>query len=660
MLTGTPRISLALLAPLFVLVACSGGDAPHPTSPAITGSIAITVSGIPAGSAAAITVTGPNAYGHTVSASTTLDGLALGTYTITAANTIAGTTTYVPAPASQSVTLSNSSSAGTAAVSYTASARGVVDLSIAALYITQGAQTRSGAVPLVAGRAGLLRVFVVADRPNAVRPTVRARFFAADSLVSTVTIAAPAQSVPTAVDESSLTTSWNYLVPPSLLRPGLSVIADVDPENEIDEGDEGDNVFPSSESGLALSVNIVPTFSMELVPVLDTAGTPRVGNISTANEAAFLAATMNVHPLAQYDAEVHATYTADAAALVSTNGNGAWGDILSQMLALRTMEGSGRQYYGVVKAPYRSGIAGIGYVGLPAAVGWDDAGSAPWIAAHELGHNWGRSHSPCGGASNPDPSYPYANGRTGTTGYDIAFGVLHAPSEFDVMSYCHPEWISDYTYAGVLAYRQASAAIAERANASPRQPCLVVWGRIVSGRVLLEPAVEMVTRPQLPEGRGAYTLRGTGARGAELFALSFDAGLVADLPREERHFAFAIPLSRVRGTLAALELRGPAGSAHLASRTMTSAAPGNGAPSNASATRLTSARVITDRVAAGRLRVTWDATRYPLAVIRDAHTGQILSIAHGGSARVWTSANALEAVLSDGVRSVEVRVSAGG
>ena len=49
--------------------------------------------------------------------------------------------------------------------------------------------------------------------------------------------------------------------------------------------------------------------------------------------------------------------------------------------------------------------------------------------------------------------------------------------------------------------------------------------------------------------------------------------------------------------------------------------------------------------------ITWNAARYPLVVVRDAKTGEILSFARGGSATVETAASDLELTLSDGVAS---------
>lgn len=104
-------------------------------------------------------------------------------------------------------------------------------------------------------------------------------------------------------------------------------------------------------------------------------------------------------------------------------------------------------------------MAGIGYVvdtsrsaaGFRAACGlaFADETSAATLA-HELGHNHGREHAPCG-VSPSDPNYPYSGGLIGVWGYDSRSGSLQDPSRCaDIMSYCDPQWVSDYTYQAFL------------------------------------------------------------------------------------------------------------------------------------------------------------------------------------------------------------------
>jgi sugar lactone lactonase YvrE len=84
-------------------VACGGDNDGGTTGPPATGTIAITVTQVP-GTSGTIHVTGPSGYNHSLTATTTLDGLPVGTYVITAdsvsvPDTIVGALVY-NAPAS--------------------------------------------------------------------------------------------------------------------------------------------------------------------------------------------------------------------------------------------------------------------------------------------------------------------------------------------------------------------------------------------------------------------------------------------------------------------------------------------------------------------------------------------------------------------------------
>ena len=99
-------------------------------------------------------------------------------------------------------------------------------------------------------------------------------------------------------------------------------------------------------------------------------------------------------------------YTTSAPALQPDDANGGWLTVLNEIAALRAADPEVRHYYGVVRIGYSSGLAGLGFIGVGAAIGYDREGDRERIAAHELGHTWGREHAPCGNPSGPDPSYP--------------------------------------------------------------------------------------------------------------------------------------------------------------------------------------------------------------------------------------------------------------
>ena len=170
-----------------------------------------------------------------------------------------------------------------------------------------------------------------------------------------------------------------------------------------------------------------------------------------------------------------------------------------------------------MQVTYTSGIAGLGYMPGHSAIGWHYLanGRASEVMAHEVGHNFSLQHTPCGGPADPDPAYPYPGGVTGVYGFDVTAGpygptAIKAPTMFDLMGYCTGKWISDYDYKKVLSFRaggsavqgsaggalaaETAAAADDAAAAAAAEPCLLVWGRVVNGEPVLEPAFVVTTR----------------------------------------------------------------------------------------------------------------------------------------------------------------------
>lgn len=605
---------------------------------ATPGSLSVTVSGLPPATDASISVTGPGGYASTQTGSVLLSGLLPGTYTI-GAGTVGTTPAYDPSPLLQDVVVS-SSAAAAAGVIYVPRASVALNLRIDGFYVTQSVQTYARSVPLVSGRAGLLRVFVVANQANVVAPEVRARFYRAGALVQTVTIPAPGASVPTdtAGSEGTLSRTWNATLPASLLQPGLDVLLDVDPTNLVPEASDADNSYPANGTPLSLNLRTVATLDLRFVPVKRTADNT-TGNVTLGNVAQFADQTVRMHPLAIVNADVRAVYTySDTAQIQSGDGNGVWLRILSQMSALQASEGGTKNYYGVIAVPYGGGIAGYGYVPGRSAVGWDKLPSASGVTAHELGHNFGRSHAPCGGVSSSDPNYPYPGGVTGQWGYDLVAGTLKPPTYTDLMGYCSNNWISDYTYLGVMNQRGPAPTVQIGAV---REPSLIVWGRIRDGEVILEPAFESTTEARLPLVAGPNVVAGFDAAGAESFRLAFNGTPVADAAFNEEQFAFAVPLRMIRGPLVRLQLE---------SRGRRTTVTTTGARTAGRAPNLRVERSGTSAT------ISWNAADYPLAVIRDATTGQILSLAPGGRVTLDEAGGLLDVTLSDRTRSRTARI----
>lgn len=72
------------------------------------------------------------------------------------------------------------------------------------------------------------------------------------------------------------------------------------------------------------------------------------------------------------------------------------------------------------------------------------------VMAHELAHNHGRAHAPCGNPPDLDPNFPYSESRISKWGYDALNQRFMPPEAYDLMGYCMPQWVSDYTYRGLF------------------------------------------------------------------------------------------------------------------------------------------------------------------------------------------------------------------
>ncbi|HEX5633348.1 MAG TPA: M66 family metalloprotease, partial [Gemmatimonadales bacterium] len=569
----------------------------------VTGELRVSIGGLPSGTNAAVTVTGPGGFSRSLTATTLITGLSAGSYTVAAASVSTSTGTATPSPTSQGASVTAGAETG-ASVTYTTPVApppppppppppsSGLNLRVESLYLVQAVQSLPDTVPLVANRAAYLRVFVTANTSNSVSPAVRVRLYQGSSTTPSIeyTLSSGRSYTPTSVRQDTLALTWNQLIPANYLQPGLRIEATVDPSNAVAESDEGDNVATRS-----MDVRSVNAFNVRFVPVT-TSANGRTGNVTSSNMASYMASFRKLYPVQAVNAEVRAPYvTTTTLALQSSNGNGAWGTVLSEINALRAADGATQYYYGVVPTDYSSGVAGMGYVPGRSAIGWDRLPSGDGIFAHELGHNFSLNHAPCGGVSGSDPNYPYSGGVIGVYGFDVSALALKLPTAPDLMGYCSSSWISDYSYAKAFRYRGNNASAVVMGGTS--QAGLLVWGRVVNGQVALEPAFELVTRSVLPARPGPYAIDGLDAQGRPLFSYAFDLMKVADVEGDEGHFAFVIPMSG-RGALARLQVRGGATLERQADAGVADAATA---------------------VRQGRgARLTWNAQAFPMAMVRDA------------------------------------------
>ena len=419
-------------------------------------------------------------------------------------------------------------------------------------YLVQAVQSARTPVTLVANEPALLRVFVAADSgASASFPAVRARFFADGRELHAVSIPGSSRPLPTAANqaEDSLAHSANALIPASVLVPGLEVEVEIDPEDRLPSGIGVPGRWPA-EGRRALDVGRVPPLELTLVPFLleNDPGrlrelADRVKNLTADDEVFRL--TRDVLPVEAFNVTAHEPVWTS---IVPNFDNHS--AILSEVHALRIIEGGTRHYMGVLE----------GGGGVAAAPGWVSA-SGLWgpTIAHELGHNMSLGHAPCGDPDFLDEDYPYSNGSIGSWGYDFETEELVPPSRPDLMSYCHPdEWVSDYSFNRALGFRE-NLDTAPGATAAVRS--VLLWGRTdPDGVPVLEPAFVVHAPPSAPREDGPFRLAGLTFGGDTLFALSFAAEEVAD-GEGGSAFAFALPVEDAWSVaLDRIVLLGPGGS----------------------------------------------------------------------------------------------------
>ena len=395
-----------------------------------------------------------------------------------------------------------------------------IALSAAAVYLNQGVQSRSGGVPLIAGRPGLLRIFVTGDQMNWFDPPSVKATLVHDGNVQLERFLPPeTDRILTTVEEGRLDLSYDVEVPGSMVREGLGLVVEIEAEAGVPLAPQSQRRFPK-EGAMELDIVELPLFRMVLVPTItenspDSSVFDWVDDVNPDSDQMWLSRT--ILPVGEMEVEVHETFHTSA----NLATGAGWSQWIGEIEVLYELEGKRGYYYGVVGSS-GSGILGLGNVGYPVSVGVD----TEWVYTHEVGHTMSLLHSPCGVAGDPD--YPYEDGAIGIWGYNHDSAKLVSPSYKDVMGYCPPQvWISDFQFNKALDHRMnGDGGINHDADPSPpgageHGDVLVVWGGVWEGELTLEPSFVVAGPTVLPEGPGPYRVDGVGADGESLFSISF-------------------------------------------------------------------------------------------------------------------------------------------
>ena len=333
-----------------------------------------------------------------------------------------------------------------------------------------------------------------------------------------------AVSIPTEVVDGDWSRSVNMEVSGELVRPGMELVIEIDPNGTLNPGLGVAKRIPDT-GRLAVDVREMPVLDLTVIPFLGLTA----GMAADPRGHAMLEDTRILLPTG--DLEV----TAHEPVLTSTNNTST---LLSETVAIRAMEGGTGHYLGMMSGS----VQGSGGVALRPGRSSVAVPRASTIA-HELGHNMSLRHAPCGPHNFPDHSFPYPDGTSGAWGYDFRDpGGLVPPFIPDLMSYCDPNWVSDYHFTNALRFRLVDEGVSGTAAFVGSGRSLLVWGGVdAEGAPFLNPAFVVDAPAVMPDSAGDYAVTGRTADGTELFSLSFVVPEVADGDGSSS-FAFVLPV----------------------------------------------------------------------------------------------------------------------
>ncbi len=319
--------------------------------------------------------------------------------------------------------------------------------------------TASRNADVVEGRSTMFRAFVATGtgwtaRDLAARLTLTTMDGQSQSFYSKKTISGTST-------ESDMSNTFDIFVPADAMAGTLSYSLSV-VECSTQSGSSGQARFPT-DGTTDLGVRTTGGLKIKIIPI-------EVDNLTPDTSDAALAG---------YEDEMTAMYPIDNISMtvgdtLTTTSPVDWSNMLDQIRAKRSSDRPAADiyYFGMVKPAdtlrtycRSSCTTGIGYVvssatgGSAAAgraavgIGFGDKASYDTMA-HEVGHYHGRNLSPCSTArtiTRVDPNYPYPNAQLGSWGYDARTQKLMDPTKYtDIMGYCNNQWMSDYTYQGIL------------------------------------------------------------------------------------------------------------------------------------------------------------------------------------------------------------------
>ncbi len=366
------------------------------------------------------------------------------------------------------------------------------DLSITNLEISQAIQDANNTVPLVANRPTVVRVYT-ATKSGASVPNTSVTLTATRNGVALTPVVSSTKTASAASSRSSLNSTYNITLPASWLSGTVLITAKITGE---------------AIGGFTRSVTFttVPTLNVVIVPInyTQTGASDGDGFYAAPATEQISSWIMRAYPLSNLNVTFRSPYPFTGNLRDDTDGS-EWSNLLNQVTNLKFIDSApdSTVYYAYINFGSScfstwfncaGGIAGIGWIGyrasvgihnLPAGFGLEASGT---LAGHEIGHNFGRYHAPCNvSGTNWSTDAKHAGASIGEYGLDGIGGTLQllSPGGYvDMMSYCDPVWVSDYTYKALFADQVNNGAYV----LAPAEESLVIHGDVADdGAVSLMP-----------------------------------------------------------------------------------------------------------------------------------------------------------------------------